>query len=407
MKYDILSIHEQSSTVKLEANEITSVKNSDIQRYGVRRFENGRQFQTSRLGEASGERLITDTKEWGGPGVPHEYGFAPAHEESRAGIAVAQDHLAEFEDCSIDLAKRNPQFVFTGKCSVNNGRVDLTSNYGLKLQTSGGSCDWYVTYQRKGSGNMMDGFLFESTAKPQIRREFENHAEFLRAQMTEAAIKGGRMPVLLVDSLAPLAKLRQSMVINRYKEGTCLFAGKLGEQLFSPQVTLLDRAYIPESGNNQFFDGEGVVRSNDDHTLIEKGKFIGLQSDLRFGKKFNSPSTGNGVRAYNGGVTLGSRTLCFAKGQKPWREIVRGLDRCLVAVITAGGDSNDLGEFSTPVQLGYIFEKGQLVGRAPQVTVKTALTDYLGKNLIAAASDSFVSCSPSASLIAEMEVILN
>lgn len=407
MKYDILAINEKSSSVKVEANEITSIKNSDIVRYGVRRFENGKQFQTSRLGEASTDRLITDTKEWGGPGIPHEYGFAPAHEESRAGSDVGFEQLAEFENCAMELVRKHPQFVFTGRCAVTSGSVALTSNYGVNLKTSGGLCDWYLTYQRKGSGNMMDGWLFESTAKPNVRREFEAHGEFLEAQMHEAKLTGGRMPVLMVEALAPLAKLRQSLAINRYREGTCLHAGKLGEQLFSPKFTLIDRAYIPDAGVNQFFDGEGVVRANDDYALIEKGRFIGLLSDLRFGKKFGAPSTGNGVRAYNGGVTLASRSLCIAKGEQPWREIVKGLDRCLVAVVTAGGDSNDLGEFSSPVQLGYVFEKGKLVGRAPQVTVKSALNDYLGKNLVAVARDNFVACSPSASLISEMDVMVN
>lgn len=407
MKYDILSIHEKATTVKLEANEISSIKNSDIQRLGVRRFEGGQMFQTSRLGEADLERLIADTKEWGGPGVPHEYGFAPARKETRTGVDVSHEHLNEFENRIMALTARYPQFVFSGKCSVTRVSTSLTANYGLDLKTSGAICDWYVIYQRKGSGNMLDGFVFESTAQPQIRKEFDDHVEYLEAQSREAKMTAGRIPVLLVDPMAPLKKLRESLAVNRYREGTCLYANKFGEQLFSSHVTLVDRSYIPELGLNQFFDGEGTVRANDDHTLIDQGRFSGLIADLRFGKKFNEASTGNGIRPYNGGISLLPRTLSFAKGQKPWREIVRQLDRCLVAVISAGGDSNDLGEFSTPVQLGYVFEKGELIGRSPQVTIKTSLNDYLGKNLIAVTSDSFSSSSPSASLISEMDLILN
>lgn len=407
MKYDILSIHEKASTLKLEANEISSLKNSDIKRFGVRRFEAGKMFQTSRLGEAKVEQLIADTKEWGGPGVPHDYGFSPAREESRTGISVSLDPINEFENRVMTLTSRYPQFVFSGKCSVTSSTTALYSNYGLDLKSSGGICDWYLIYQRKGSGNMMDGFIFESTAHPKIGKELEDQAEYLEAQSREAKITAGRIPVLLVDPTGPLKKLRESLVINRYREGSCLYANKFGQQLFSSQITLNDRAYIPEFGINQFFDGEGTVRANDDFTLIDQGRFTGLISDLRFGKKFNEPSTGNGIRPYSGGVSLMPRTLSFAKGQKPWREIVRGLDRCLVAVLAAGGDSNDLGEYSTPVQMGFVFEKGELVGRSPQVTIKTSLNDYLGKDLIAVASDSFSSSSPSASLISEMDILLN
>ena len=57
MEYDILSINEESSTVKVKANKVSANKNLKIQRHGVRRFEDGKLFQTSRLGTASKYRL--------------------------------------------------------------------------------------------------------------------------------------------------------------------------------------------------------------------------------------------------------------------------------------------------------------------------------------------------------------
>lgn len=407
MKFDILNIHQRATELKMEASAIASVKNSEIQRFGVRRFENGRLFQTSRLGGSDQARLISDTKEWGGPGVPHEFGFAPSHQESRAGFAVGQEAISEFEANALELASRFPEFVFSGKCSVANTSTSLASNYGLDLAASGGVCEWYLVYQRKGSGNMIDGFLGETSARPGIREEMHEHQVYLQAQKREAKLSAGRIPVLFVEALTPLQKLIESLAVHRYHEGSCLYAGRLGDSLFSPQVTLVDRAYVPEAGLTRFFDGEGVVRSEDDYLVIDKGRFSGLISDLRFGKKWGVASTGNGIRTYNSGVTLAPRTLGFAKGTRPWRDIVRNLDRCLVAVIAAGGDSNDLGEFSTPVQIGYVFEKGELVGRAPQVTVKAPLSDYLGKDLIAVASDSFTPNATSASVISEMELLLN
>lgn len=76
-------------------------------------------------------------------------------------------------------------------------------------------------------------------------------------------------------------------------------------------------------------------------------------------------------------------------------------------MIAAGGDSNDLGEFSTPVQVGYILEKGEVIGQAPQVTVKTSVSNYLGSHLIDVSSDGFTSNSPSTCVISEMDVFVN
>jgi len=407
MEFDILSSIENATTLHLEANSIKSLKSSSIQRFGVRRFENGKLYQSSRLGEANESRLINDTKEWGGPGVPHDYGFAPAREEVRTAPEVRVDFFDEFEEAAAMLPARHPNFVFNGKCTVSNGITSLHSSYGLNLKASGGICEWYVMYQRKNSGNMFDGFIAESSLSPGIRNALDGHAEYLAAQTHEASLKPGRIPVLFADTTAPLKKLIESILVHRYREGSCLYAGRLGETLFSPQVTLLDRAYIPQCGQNQFFDGEGTVRESDDHVLIDKGCFSSLLADLRFGKRFTQPSTGNGVRSYSSGVSLAPRMLSFKNGEKPWREVVQGLDRCLVAVIAAGGDSNDLGELSSPVQIGYVFEKGRLVGRAPQVTVKASLTDYLGKDLIAIANDGFMPNSVSPSVISEMDLFVH
>ena len=172
-------------------------------------------------------------------------------------------------------------------------------------------------------------------------------------------------------------------------------------------MSLIDCAYDPDHGVNQFFDGEGIVRSKDDYLLIDQGRFSGLVSNLRLAKKYGVKSSGNGLRPYNGGVMLAPRHLTFAKGKKTIHEVIQNLDRCLVALIAGGGDSNDLGEYSSPVQVGYVYEKGKLVGRAPQVTVKVSLNDYIGKDLIAVTSDSFNPGSTSGSIVSEMNVFLN
>ncbi len=407
MKFDILSIHEKSTVTQLEANAIKSLKNTEIQRFGVRRFENGKTFQTSRLGESNVDRLIADTREWGGPGIAHDYGFAKAHVETRKSCEVGLDSITEFQERSVELAAQFPEFVFSGKCAISNTTTSLTSNYGIDLKTSGGLCDWYLVYQSKGSGNMFDGFISQSAAQPTIQAEIEAHKQYLNVYKNKVQLPPGKMPVLFVEAETPLKKLRESLMIHRYRDGSCLYAGSLGKTIFSPQVTLLDRSYIPDAGLTQFFDGEGSVRASDDLALIQSGRFENLICDLRFGKKFDSATTGNGMRGYNSGVSLAQRKLGFQSGKLPWREVIRDLDRCLVAVIAVGGDSNELGEFSTPVQIGFVFEKGELVGRAPQVTVKASLTDYLGKDLIAVASDSFTPNATSASLISQMDVILN
>lgn len=406
MNYDILSIHENHLTLKAEAGKICARKKSQIQRHGVRRFQDGKLFQTSRLGAATTDRLLADTQEWGGPGTQHDFGFASAHKESRTGHSIKKSMLEDFEIGLKKLNQEHPDFVFSGRCTTQNLTMSLQSSYGLDLQTSGEICEWYYMYQRKGSGNMLDGFFGEASANTDIHRLIDEHSPILKAQHKEVSLQSGRLPVLFVEEMSPLTKLVESFLINKYEEGAALYSGQLGQQLFSKKISLVDSTYDPLHGQFQFFDGEGVVRT-EDLKLVDQGRFVSLISDLRFGNKFGKPSSGNGLRNYNQGVQLRPRALRLEKGQRPWRSILKDLDRCLIAIITAGGDSNDLGEFSSPVQVGYIAEKGEIVGRAPQLTVSTSVSDYLGKNLIDVSSDGFTPSSPSACLIAEMDILVS
>lgn len=407
MNYDLYETRKSETTLRLGANSIGSIKASDITRTNLRRFEDGKIFSSSRLGQASRNVLLEETRKWAGPGIEHHYGFAKPVTESRDGIEVSQDVLMDFEESVADLVRRFPKFVFSGNCSIERRQVSLQSDYGVELNSRGDVCHWILWYQRKGSGSILDGLISQSSTFPAIKRNLEQHEEFLDAQKNEVSLKAGRMPVIFYEPLMPLEKLNESLLVHLYCEGACLFAGRMGEPLFSPKLTLLDRAYMPEFGQIEFFDGEGVVRTTDDLVLIENGRIVNLMADLRFGHKFLRSSSGNGVRDAIGGVRLRARQLCLAKGEVPWRKVVSHLDRCLVVFVATGGDTNDLGEFSTPVQIGYVFEKGRLIGRAPQLTVKSSITDYLGKNLVEICSDGVNAFSPSASVVSEMEIFLN
>ncbi len=408
MKYDLLTIKEQTQTLKIEGNKLNAAKNLNLTKQGLRRFENNKVFHASRIGEAPLEQLITDSKEWGGPGVPHEFGFAPERTEKRNGPLAKKDLIQEFQDYTLKYIDKYPNFVFSGYASMTKLQQSLISNYGVDLSAAGEICDVGFSYQSKSLGNMVDGFVWTRALDfNDIKQDFEQEEEFLRVHENEIKLQSARMPVLFVDSTEPLQKLTDSFEVNRYNEGACVFAGKLGQKLFSEKITLIDQAYDPKIGLNSFFDGDGMVRKNDPVVLVENGTFKSLISDLRWAKKYGIESTGNGYREYNRGVQLGLRSLRFAPGKQTWRQILKGIDRCIVAVLAVGGDSNELGEYSTPVQFGYVFEKGECIGRAPQLTVKTSVNNFLGDDLIAVSSDGFTKTKFSSSVVSEMDVLVN
>lgn len=407
MEFDLLSLDENELSLSIEGNKVSAHKGQSIMRHGIRRFEGGKVFMASRLGNATRDRLLEDTVQWGGPGTNHDHGFAPAKTEHRQTKPVGEDFLHAYVEAFQYLTNRYSNYVFSGRCAVKNLKKSLTSSYGLDLSSSAGFCEWYFVYQRKGSGNMMDGYIGNTTdGLNSIKATMLSHEEFLDAQSKTITLKNQSMPVLLAGPTEPLRKLKESFLISKYVSGATLFSNKLGQQLFDKRVTILDENYSPSHGALDFFDGEGVVRSAP-LALIDQGKFSSTISDLRFAKKFDKSSTGNGLRAYNRGVSLGFNQLIFKKGSQSWKQILSGLDQCIIAFMAAGGDSNDLGEFSTPVQVGYLVQKGEVVGLIPQITVNTTVEKYLNSELIEISSDGLMPNSLSGSVISNMDVYIN
>jgi predicted Zn-dependent protease len=76
------------------------------------------------------------------------------------------------------------------------------------------------------------------------------------------------------------------------EERTSCFAGRLGEPLMHPQVTIYDDGNDPHSLRLPF-DVEGTPRQR--VVLVDRGKAAGIVYDSSYGVRFNHPSTGHAV----------------------------------------------------------------------------------------------------------------
>lgn len=409
MNYDILNIFTEAETIKAENTTICSIKKSSTEKIGFRRFENGKVFQTSKIGSADLDQLMSESKKWGGQGLPMDYSFATAVKDKKVDSGDYRAKSEEFKQ-GLDLLKQKyPQFVFNGSCALNKTKTTFKSSYGVDLESEGSQLGWYLVFQKKGSGNAFDGFFDGQGVDSDIKSILNHGMKYLEVYDNVVNIKDGKYPVVMGDSesqMAPFNKLTESLIANKYHDGAALFSSKLGQKLFSDKITLCDQAYDMKKNQLNFFDGEGTVRASD-LTMIDQGLFKNLFYDLRFAHKYNAQTTGNGLRAYNQGVMLMARDLYFKPGKKSWKDIIKDHGRCIVVNIAAGGDGNDLGEYSTPVQAAYVYEKGELIGRAPQVTIKTSVQRALNEDLIDVSSDGFTGESNKGIVVSKMDVFNN
>lgn len=118
-------------------------------------------------------------------------------------------------------------------------------------------------------------------------------------------------------------------------------------------------------------------------------------------------ATGNGQRSPSSAVFTSFNQLVLGAGKRSTQEILNSLDECIIVFMGDGGDFTDKGDFSTPLQLSYLIRKGEIVGRLPQLTVKTTTQDMFGSRLMEIASDGFQKNKLCPSLFSEMDVYVN
>ncbi len=413
MKHDIFTITEESLSIEVIAGKVNSSRFKNITKKGLRLFENGKIYTSSYVGEISDADLIkkgVEIKNKVGVGIPYEYEL-PAGKKLVMNERENQAPLSSINEVlELTLEKIAPltkEFVFNGKFIKTFQHTSIVSSEGVHLEKNTVYNDWHYLYKRIGSAQLFDGYIEEASRDLSVNDVFEKNLPYLNAYKNQIQFTSGKYPVLFVSAGQLLGKLSESLVAEKYCQGSALYSGKLNQKIFSSDFSLYDVNYSPVHSLFNKFDTEGTVRNVDRLPLIEKGTFKNIVADLRTAKKYGVEATGNGFRSHDSAVSTGFNRLTIGAGKRTTQEILNSLENCVVVFMGHGGDFTDKGDFSTPLHLSYLVRKGEIVGRLPQLTVKTSTDNMFGSALIEIASDGFQKSNLQPSLFCEMDVFLN
>ncbi|MGZ3788848.1 MAG: metallopeptidase TldD-related protein [Bacteriovorax sp.] len=414
MKFDIMTTNEESQSIEVIAGKINSSRFKNITQKGARLFDNGKIYSNSFVGEISDEELIKkgeDAKNKVGVGIPYDFDLPPSSQmkiEDLESLKAPLSSINEAIELTLErLSKYSKEFVFNGKFQRAIHTRRITNSDGMQLERKFAINEWHYLFKRVGSPNLFDGYFEESAKTLDINDVLDRNVPYLEAYKNEIKFSEGKYPVFFVEGGQLLGKLSESFIAEKYCEGSALYSGKLDTKIFSPEFSLYDVNYSPAHGIYRKFDGEGTIRELSHLPLIEKGVMKNIIADLRTAKKYGVKPSGNGQRNFDSAVATGFNGLVIGAGKRSTQDILKVLDACVVVFMGHGGDFTDKGDFSTPLQLSFLVKKGEIVGRLPQLTVKTTTDQMFGTRLIEIASDGFQKTHLSPSLFTEMDVYLN
>ena len=202
-----------------------------------------------------------------------------------------------------------------------------------------------------------------------------------RAVMMLSARKapGGRMPVVLSSEAGGTMvheAVGHGLEADLSQNGLSVYTGRVGEQIGSPLVTVLDDATLPGRRGSFRFDDEGIEAQKT--VLVENGVLKGFMYDRITAMKDNASSTGNGRReSYQARPIPRMTNTMIASGESDPADIIRACEKGLLVKKMGGGQVNTVnGDFVFEINEGYMIEKGQvgepvrgatLVGNGPAV----------------------------------------
>ncbi len=229
--------------------------------------------------------------------------------------------------------------------------------------------------------------FFHTTAPGEIGKSAGIRAELM---IRAGKAPGGKMPVVLSSEAGGTMiheAVGHGLEADLATGGLSVYMGRIGEEIASPLVTVVDDPTVGGKRGSYPLDDEGVpTRKN---ILIEKGVLKNYMYDRLHALKQGITSTGNGRReSYrHRPIPRMSNTMIWPGEMNP-EEIVRSTDRGLLVKKMGGGQVNTVtGDFMFEVAEGYVIDRGKvgkavrgatLTGNGPEVL---KMIDMVGNDL--------------------------
>lgn len=285
----------------------------------------------------------------------------PALEDFRVEDGIAEGRKA------VDLIWQKDRTIHVEiQIGVKNSGVRVLNSRGLDEGYEKTTFSYHIT----GMVVSDQGFLWveEGVSSGRLRLETEELVGRLLQKVelarNIAQVENKSMPVIFAARAMPnlLAALQLGTNGKQVQKGASPLAGREGEKILDPRITIFDDGTLGLGWGSAPFDGEGVPCGRT--SLFEKGVLRGYIFDLQTAGLMDTRSTGNARRSHDSLPAPGFTNLVVEPGDTTLEEMIKNTgEGLLVYSVLGGGQSNLLaGDFSLNVMLGYKIERGQLVG---------------------------------------------
>jgi PmbA protein len=186
-------------------------------------------------------------------------------------------------------------------------------------------------------------------------------------------------PVIFEDRVAMslISPLIGAITGPSIARGASFLKDKLGQQVFSPAVTILDEPHRVRGLGSQPFDDEGVANATT--AIIDKGVLTTWLLNSASARQLGMETTGHASRGLAGPPGVGTTNLTVQPGERDLEGLMADAGEGLLVTSMFGPSLNgNTGDWSIGVA-GWWFERGALAYPVTEITVAGNLIDIYAR----------------------------
>ncbi len=259
--------------------------------------------------------------------------LAALPQEAKVERALALERAALAGDPRLKKVRRAAFREAEAQVAIRNSRgVDVSRRSSLV------SASVAVMAQDEGGSDMgWDWDFSRSFAGLDVELVGRRAARRALSRLGGRAVATCACPALLDNHVAAslLEVVAASLLAENVQKGKSLFAGRVGRQVASPLLNLLDDGLLPGGMETSPFDDEGVPRQRT--LLLERGTLLGFLYDQYSANRQGRSSTGNASRTGSlAPPTPQVSNLYLEPGPHPCEELLARMGRGIVITEVLG-----------------------------------------------------------------------
>lgn len=371
---EVLYEEGESRSVSFENNKLKYVNTKSIRGIGLRVIKDGRIGFSSTTDFRKPEKLVANAIESAKFGQRAAFDFPSRNTFPKVNIFdqnVIDFHIHKCVDIGKEAIDRALTANSSYECSVGIGKGygmrRLMNSKGLDISSSSTAFSMGIEILRVKDQSLL--WVGEGESSKNLITDLNKHVDKalrgLQLAEKELKLKTGSYPVVVTAKAMGnlLATFEAGCNGKLVQKGASPLTNKLGEKIIDERVSIYDDATIDLADSSYPWDGEGVPSQR--VPLFEKGVLKNFLFDLQTAGIMKTKSTGNGSRGFSSQPSPGNSNVIVEPGDMPLETMIKNTKYgVLVDQVLGGGQSNILaGEFSVNIDLGYLIENGEIVGR--------------------------------------------